>query len=103
MMRRFALIFFVAMVAILVGGCGGQLGHNSPTQVRLELTANTVNLANVHVIISTNNGSSTSVNAVSDFQNQSWATLSSGAGFKELDFTTTSQQVPYFVYLQNTS
>lgn len=84
-------------------GCGGQLGHNSPVQVRLETSTNTVNLANIHVIISPNNGSAVAVTAVSDIQSQIWATFSSGASFKELDFTTTSQQVPYFLYIQNSS
>ena len=101
-MRTLALLF-ITLVALSIAGCGGQLGHNSPTQVRLESSTNTVNLSNIHVIISPNNGSSTSVSAVSDIQSQAWATLSSGAGFKELNFTTTSQQVPYFVYVQNSS
>jgi hypothetical protein len=102
-MRRIALLFLTAIVAVLVTGCGGQLGHDSPTQVRLETSTNTVNLANVHVIVSPNNGSSTNVSAASDIQSQAWVTLLTGLGFKELDFTTASQQVPYFVYVQNAS
>ena len=102
-MRRFALLsLFVSLMLSLVA-CGGQLGHNSPTQVRLESTARTANMASIHVIISPNNGSATNVGAVSDIQPQPWATILTGAGFKEIDFTTTSQQVPYFLYLQNTS
>jgi hypothetical protein len=102
-MRRFTLVFIFSMVALLVVGCGGQLGRNSPTQVRLESSTNTINLASIHVIVSPNNGSATNANAASDIQSQSWVTITNGAGFKELAFTTTSQQVPYFVYVQNTS
>jgi hypothetical protein len=91
------------MFALMLAGCGGQLGHNSPTQVRLESTGSTINLATLHVIISPNNGSAVSASAASDIQSQTWATLITGAGFKELDFTTTSQQIPFFVYVQNTS
>jgi hypothetical protein len=102
-MRRLVLLTLFISILLAAVGCGGQLGHNSPTQVRLESTAATVNLANLHVIVSPNNGSAVNVNAVSDIQAQTWATISTGAGFKEIDFTTTSQQVPYFVYVQNTS
>jgi hypothetical protein len=102
-MRRLALVsLFVSLLLSLVA-CGGQLGHNSPTQVRLESTVRTGDLSMIHVIISPNNGSAVNINAVSDIQPQPWATILTGAGFKEIDFTTTSQQVPYFLYLQNTS
>lgn len=93
----------LAVLALAVVGCGGQLGRNSPTQVRMETSANTADFSNLHVIISPNNGSSTSTEAASDTQLQSWATNNVTTSLKEIDFTTTSQQVPYFVYVQNTS
>ena len=102
-MRRLVLLNFLVVFALALAGCGGQLGHNSPTQVRLESVAGTTDFSNLHVIISPNNGSAVSVDAASDIQAQLWATFSSGLGFKELDFTTTSQQIPYFVYIQNSA
>lgn len=102
-MRRFALLAFLLGLIVAIVGCGGQAGRNSPTQVRLETDAGTTDFSALHVIISPNNGSAVSIEAVSDLQTQTWATQSSGPGFKEIDFTTTSQRVPYFVYLQNTS
>lgn len=96
-MRRLALLA-IAGAAL---GCSGTLGHDSPTQVRLESNGSTTDLSTIHVIISPNNGSSLSANAVSDVQSQSWATTSSGASFKEIDFTTNSNQTPYFVYIEN--
>jgi hypothetical protein len=100
-MRKLALLVLPAM--LILAGCGGQLGHNSPTQVRMEPSTNTVDFSNLHIIVSPNNGSAVSVNAASDLQTQSWVATIVTATLKELDFTTTSQQVPYFVYIQNTS
>ncbi len=102
-MQKLAQLCISLLLLLVIGGCGGQLGRNSPTQVRLESVPATGDLSTLHVIISPNNGSAVSVAAVSDVQSQTWANLSTGAGFKELDFTTTSQQVPYFVYVQNAS
>jgi hypothetical protein len=102
-MRRLASLSSLVILSLMMAGCSGQLGHDSPVQVRLESSTNTVDLTNVHVIISPNNGSATSVSAASDTQSQIWATLFTGVGFRELDFTTTSQQVPYFVYVKNSS
>src|SRR5579862_3916895 len=96
-------LFISALLTLSLAGCGGQLGHDSPVQVRMETTANTVNFANVHIILSPNDGTAVSANAASDIQNQAWATLVTSSTFKELDFSTTSQQVPYFLYAQNTS
>jgi len=102
-MQRTAFLTFVVASMISLAGCGGQLGHDSPVQVRLETSTNTVNFANIHVIISPNNGSAVSGNAASDIQAQAWVTTVLSASFKELDFTTSSQQIPYFGYVQNTS
>ncbi|HVT12639.1 MAG TPA: hypothetical protein VHE55_10250 [Fimbriimonadaceae bacterium] len=102
-MRKSAYAAGLAVLAFLSIGCGGQLGHNSPVQVRMETSTNTVDFSNLHVIVSPNNGSSTSSNAASDSQAQSWAMNTVTGTLKEIDFSTTSQQVPYFLYVQNTS
>ena len=88
--------------AVLLSSCGGQLGHDSPVMVRMDNTQNTLGFGSDHVIVSPNNGSSGSINAVSDIQPQSWAQTSTNLSEKEIDFTTSSQQVPYFLYVQNT-
>lgn len=100
-MKKIALLGLVVGLILSIAGCGGQAGRNSPTQVRMESDPGTTSLAALHVIISPNNGSSTSTAAASDQQSQTWATYLSSSTYKELDFTTTSQQVPYFVYIKN--
>ncbi|HWA82120.1 MAG TPA: hypothetical protein VG820_01700 [Fimbriimonadaceae bacterium] len=102
-MRKAAYLAGLAILAVSLTGCGGQLGHNSPVQVRMETSTNTIDFSNLHVIISPNNGASTSSNAASDVQTQTWANNTVTGTLKEIDFTTTSQQVPYFLYVQNTS
>ena len=100
-MRSTVFLVLLAALAWALVGCGGSLGHDSPVQVRLESSAGTTDFTNLHLIISPNSGSATSINAASDTQNQAWATVLTGASFKEIDFTTNSGQVPYFLYVQN--
>lgn len=102
-MRKVAVLFLLAIVSLLIVGCTGTTGRNSPVQIRIEGTGNTVAFGNVNLIVSPNGGASTSLNAVTNTQSQTWATSTSGAAFREVSFTTTSGRVPYFIYLQNTS
>ncbi len=94
---------FMALSALFLSlsGCGGSLGHDSPVQVRLETSAGTTDFSNLHVIVSPNSGAANSANAASDTQVQAWANVVTGGSFKEIDFTTNSNQVPYFLYAQN--
>jgi hypothetical protein len=95
----------VAVLAaiMLAAGCGGQLGRNSTVQIRLEEDVTTLDFTQLHLIVSPNNGPAINVAAASDTQPQVWAEITNGASFHEIDFTTTSAQVPYAVYVQNDS
>jgi len=103
-MRKLVLICTLIALVPLFAGCGGRLGRNSPVQIRLEaITGNTIDFSNLHLIVSPNGGLATSAGAASAAQTQIWATITTGLSFEEIDFDTTSQQVPFFVYVQNTS
>ncbi|HTQ09265.1 MAG TPA: hypothetical protein VMI31_04270 [Fimbriimonadaceae bacterium] len=100
-MKRKLLYSLAAALSVSLAGCGGSLGHDSKVQVEMLTTGGTVDFTNLHVIISPNSGTATDTTAASDTQSQTWATVVSDTGLKELDFVTDSQQVPYFVYVQN--
>ena len=102
-MRKFLLLAFLMALVPLFAGCGGRFGRNSPVQVRLEAAGNTIDFTQLHVIVSPNAGDATNVGAAKAGQTQIWADISTGASFEEIDFDTTSQQVPFYVYVQNTS
>ena len=100
-MKRTLLCSFVAALSFAFAGCGGNLGHDSKVQIELVAAPGTTDFSNLHVIVSRNSGTSTDAAAVSDTQNQAWATVVTDSGLKEIDFVTNSQQVPYFLYVEN--
>src|SRR5579864_4065004 len=102
---RIRAFLIVACCALALTGCGGNgtRSGTTPVSVRLDRNGSTVNLSAMHVIVSPNGGSPTDPAAASDVQPQSWANSINGTTFRELDFTIDSGQVPYFVYVQNTS
>lgn len=101
-MRRFAALVLVVAVLVLAG-CGGQLGSNSPVQIRLESNGSTVAFGSLNLIVSPNSGAFNAATAVSNTQGQAWATVTGNAAFTEIDFVTVSQRIPYYVWVQNTS
>lgn len=97
------LVSVVLSAMLILVGCGGRLGRNSPVQVRLESVAGGQVLQDVKLIVSPNGGDADSFAAVSVTQPQAWAQITSADSFQEIDFTSTSQRIPYNVHIRNGS
>jgi len=94
----FGLILF-AVLCLSLYGCGGSglFGRNSLVIVRFD----SGDADDIAVSISPNSGDFNSPDACSDFRSQSWCLFTSSSTRKEFGFTTSSAQVPYFIWASN--
>lgn len=98
-MRHLIDLILLAVLCFSLYGCGGTdlFGRNSLVVVRFDSS----DADDIAVSISPNSGDFDSPDACSDFRSQSWCLFTSSSTRKEFGFTTSSAQVPYFIWASN--
>lgn len=101
MLKKSILLLLALIVAVTsIGGCGGGTLTGANVIIRLERNRSSDNMNDLVLIISPNDGASTSLNAADDFTTQSWIEeFSRGSAAKQVRFRTDSNRIGYRVYV----